>query len=279
MATTGAVLEPRMPTAGKAARRLTQQERQDYAASGYLKNLPLFDATGVAALQQRFDELLARVPAGVDINSLNNWHKGNRWCYELCHTPAILDYVEDLLGPNFVQWGCQFFCKLPGATSEVPWHQDAQYWPLAPSQSVTMWIAFYDSNTGNGAMQVVAGSHRGQRFVHHQVEGEQYSLQQAIDASQFDAADVATMNLRAGEISLHDDGLVHGSGASTSGKRRVGMTLRFSPTNVRCDLGVWPTFESYLMRGRDTFMHNPIGKVPGGDSLPTGRFQASHEFE
>ena len=33
--------------------------------------------------------------------------------YNLCRTPAILDYVEDLLGPNFFQWGGQFFLKEP----------------------------------------------------------------------------------------------------------------------------------------------------------------------
>ena len=37
------------------------------------------------------------------------WHKASKKFYDLCRTPAILDYVEDLIGPNFVQWGGQFF--------------------------------------------------------------------------------------------------------------------------------------------------------------------------
>ena len=269
---------PFRPTATPEARRLADAEKAQYRTRGYVKNLPVFDAGGVAILQNRFDELLALTQGGLEINNLNNWHKANRWVYELCRTPAILDYVEDLLGPDFFQWGGQFFCKLPGATSEVPWHQDAQYWPLTPEETVTVWLAFYDSDDSNGAMKVVAGSHNTGIFNHQQVEGEQYSLNQAIDESQFDCKDVVTIDLKAGEMSLHDDHLVHGSGLSLSGRRRVGMTIRMSPTRVKCDLSVWPTFESYLLRGTDEYRHNPIGKVPSGEGSPIQRFQASSDF-
>ena len=267
----------RPPAGGAAARRLTTAEKQQFAERGYVKNLPLFDEAGVAALQTRFDELLARVPDGEDINSRNNWHKANRWCYDLCQTPAIHDYVEDLLGPDLIHWGCQFFCKLPGASSEVPWHQDSQYWPLTPRTSVTLWLALYDTDDTTGAMRVVAASHRAD-YQHHTVEGDQYTLAQAIDEQQFDPADIVTIDLKAGEASIHDDDLVHGSGPSESGRRRVGMTLRFSPTDVRCDVEEWPFFEAYLVRGTDRFQHNPVGKVPSGDAIPTARFQPSSDF-
>ena len=92
--------------------------------------------------------------------------------------------AESLCGPELIASSVyRLRPKLPSfGGGEVPWHQDAQYWPLAPKASVTMWIAFYDSDESNGAMQVVAGSHRGKEYVHHQVEGEQYTLQQAIEA-------------------------------------------------------------------------------------------------
>ena len=77
----------------------------------------------------------------------------------LCRTPAILDYVEDIAGPDFYQWGGQFFVKYPGDGSIVPWHQDAQYWPLTPRRTVTVWLAIHDADEANAAMQVVAGSH------------------------------------------------------------------------------------------------------------------------
>ena len=260
------------------ARRLTAEEKKQYAERGYLTPLPVFDAATVEVLQHRFDELLSLLPEETDINLINNWHKANRWVYDLCQTPAILDYVEDILGPDFFQWGGQFFCKLPGITSEVPWHQDAQYWPLTPHDTVTVWLAFYDSNDENGAMRVVAGSHLSGMQTHDTVDRPENVLNQSIDERSFDAGDVVTIDLKAGEMSLHDDRLIHGSNASRSGERRVGLTMRFSPTRVKCDLSVWPTFEAYQVRGEDTFKQNPVGKIPGGDGFPVRRFQSSGDF-
>ena len=53
------------------------------------------------------------------------WHKASKKFYDLAHTPAILDYVEDLLGPNFFLWGGQFFYKAAKSKGIVPWHQDS----------------------------------------------------------------------------------------------------------------------------------------------------------
>ena len=102
-----------LPVSNKA-RRLTKQEISQFHEWGYVKNLPLLDAAAVESLQLRFQELVDLLPKGVDINFVNNWHKANRWVYDLCRTPAILDDVEDLLGPNFFQWGARFFLQVPG---------------------------------------------------------------------------------------------------------------------------------------------------------------------
>lgn len=266
------------PSAGPAAGRLTKAEKAQFRTQGYVKNLPIFDADAVTLLQGRFDELWDKLPDGTDINKVNCWHKANRWAYDMCCTAAILDCVEDLLGADMYLWGCQFFCKLPGVSTDVPWHQDAQYWPLTPRETVTVWLALYDTDESNGAMQVVAGSHRTGMQTHDTVEGDQYVLAQAIDPTKFDADDVVTIDLRAGEMSLHDDRLIHGSGPSTSGQRRVGLTMRLSPTRVQCDLNVWPNFEAYLLRGQDSYDHNPQGKIPTTDAVPTKMFPLSGDF-
>ena len=88
------------------------------------------------------------------------WHKASKKFYDLAHTPAILDYVEDLLGPNFFLWGGQFFYKAAKSKGVVPWHQDSQYWPLNPSNSVTVWLAVYDTDKSNSAMKIVSESHK-----------------------------------------------------------------------------------------------------------------------
>jgi non-heme Fe2+,alpha-ketoglutarate-dependent halogenase len=242
------------------------------------ENLPVFSSEAATTLRSQFDELVARLPGGIDINRVNNWHKASRWFHDLCRTPVILDYVEDLIGPNFYQWGGQFFVKYPHDGSQVPWHQDAQYWPLTPRRTVTVWLAMVDVDADNAAMQVVGGSHRQGDFVHHVNDAPHLVLEQEVDVELIDAARVVTLDLKAGEISLHDDGLRHGSGANDSDPLRAGLTMRYCPTEVKFDLAVWPTFEAYMARGVDEFQLNPPGVIPTGERYPVRKFQHSKDF-
>ena len=176
-------------------------------------------------------------------------------------------------------WGGQFFLKEPKDGSVVPWHQDAQYWPLSPSNAVTVWLALYDTNEENGAMKVVKGSHNDGMFKHHTNKASNLVLDQEVSNDQIKEEDIISLNLKAGEISLHDDGLLHGSEANNSDRRRCGVTMRFSPTNVKGDLNVWPFFETQLARGVDDFKLNPTAKIPTGEATPKKMFSFSHEFE
>ena len=262
-------------------RRLTNKEKQQYLEQGYVKNLPVFSYNGALELQGLFEELSSRLPSDVDINKTNMWHKASKKFHDLCRTPEILDYVEDILGPNFVQWGGQFFHKEPKSGSVVPWHQDAQYWPLKPANAVTVWLAVYDTDKENGAMKVVSGSHKkgSNGFKHHTNNASHLVLDQEVSEDQIDQDNIVYMDLKAGEISLHNDALLHGSDPNNSDRRRCGITMRFSPTNVKGDLNEWPFFETQLARGIDSFKLNPIAQIPRGEATPIKRFCYSKDFE
>ena len=262
-------------------RRLTNKEKQQYSEQGYVKNLPVFSNNGTLELQELFEELSSRLPSDVDINKTNMWHKASKKFHDLCRTPEILDYVEDILGPNFVQWGGQFFHKEPKSGSVVPWHQDAQYWPLKPANAVTVWLAVYDTDKENGAMKVVSGSHKkgSNGFKHHTNNASHLVLDQEVSEDQIDQDNIVYMDLKAGEISLHNDALLHGSDPNNSDRRRCGITMRFSPTNVKGDLNEWPFFETQLARGVDSFKLNPIAQIPRGEATPIKRFCYSKDFE
>ena len=261
-----------------AARRLTLAEIDDFDESGYLQGLPVFDEAAVPHLQKRLHELEKQMPADVPISVVNMWHKANRWLYDLARIPTILDYVEDLIGPDFFQWGGGFIVKYPGEGNFVPWHQDSQYWPLSPRKTVTASVAFYDGTRDNGAMRVLRGSHRSGQIPHHDVSGKEYMLGQEIDADQIDESRAVAIELKAGEISLHDEALAHGSGPNRGDAPRAVLTMRFSPTEVKADLGVWPTFESSMARGVDRYQNNPEASMPIGDACPVRSFQHSSEF-
>ena len=263
----------------KNARRISQEEKYQYLSQGFIRPFPVFSESGVKDLQVWFENIIHKLPKGIDINKTNMWHKASKSFYDICHTSIILDCVEDLLGKNFYLWGGQFFYKEQKNESIVPWHQDAQYWPLEPSKSVTVWLAVYDTDEANAAMKVVSGSHKEAAYNHKVNNDEKFILNQEVSEDQFDINKIVYMNLRAGEMSLHTDALLHGSDANHSDRLRCGITMRFSPTEVKADLNVWPSFSIQLSRGQDEFNYNPIAPTPRGEALPTKGMQFFSDFE
>ena len=136
------------------ARNLSKKEMLQYKKDGYITGLPVFSDNSRQDLDNFFVTLSSRLNTKIDLNQTAQWQKASKKFYDLCITPTILDYVENLIGPNFFLWGGQFFLKEPKDGSVVPWHQDAQYWPLSPAKAVTVWLALYDTNENNGAMKV-----------------------------------------------------------------------------------------------------------------------------
>ena len=61
------------------------------------------------------------------------------------------------------------------------------------------------------------------------------------------------VELKAGEISIHSDLLLHGSEANQSTRRRCGLTLRYCPADVRARLG-WNA-KGVIVSGRDAAGH------------------------
>ena len=59
--------------------------------------------------------------------------------------------------------------------------------------------------------------------------------------------------LRAGEVSIHSDLLLHGSNANDSDRRRCGLTLRYAPAYVRAAQG-WNA-KGVILSGRDADAH------------------------
>ena len=72
------------------------------------------------------------------------------WLAELVRHPAILDAVEDVIGPDILCWNTSFFTKEARSPGFVSWHQDATYWGLSKPDVVTAWVAFTESTPRKG---------------------------------------------------------------------------------------------------------------------------------
>ncbi len=145
--------------------------------------------------------------------------------------PEILDMVEQLIGPDIALWNSSFFAKPARDGKRTPMHQDAAYWPIRPMATCSVWIAVDDSTHENGCLTVIPGSHREREMRSHDNKpSEDANLHLEIRGDEYDESKAVDLVLKAGQISLHDAFLVHGSAANRSARARRGMTLRFMPT-------------------------------------------------
>lgn len=188
---------------------------------------------------------------------------------------GILNQVESVLGPDIILWGCQIFCKPAGDGMEVPWHQDGQYWPIRPLATCTVWLAVDDSLVSNGCLRVLPGSHTDQTlFSHHTDSRERLTLTQAIDEKHMNNYPVDDVELRAGQMSLHDVFLVHGSNQNTSTSRRAGIAIRYMPgTSIFHRDIIEPSSNSGYMID---FSQRPLWLLRGSDQTGQNDFKVGH---
>ena len=254
------------PVHNAGPKHLTQSQIEAFNRNGFVRPLDVFPATEVARNRDYFDALLAQRPQN-GAYAINCYQARCEGLWDICTAPRILDYVEDLIGPNIVCWASHFFCKLPHDPLLVPWHQDAPYWKLSPARTVTAWLAIDDADAENSAMRFIPGTHRLGKLE--------------IRKSQNTVLDLETVNadllgeptfdcLNAGQISLHADMLVHGSLPNRSPRRRCGLTIRYCPPEVGFSDEKWArSVEPILCRGRDTsgrWQHHP--RPAGNDVSP-----------
>src|SRR5690625_1130088 len=88
------------------------------------------------------------------------------WVDEIGRHPAILDVVEDLIGPDIRIFNMEVWAKNSQDNSYVTWHQDSTYFGLEPSTQITVWVALSDASVQAGCMEVVPGSHKKGQLQH-----------------------------------------------------------------------------------------------------------------
>ena len=256
------------PVRNETPHILRPEQIQNYNELGYIFPLDVFSADEAAAHRAYFDRLMeAAASKGWDSYSINGWHRHCGGIYDLVVEPRILAYVQDLLGEDLVCWGTHYFCKMAGEIQRVSWHQDASYWPLTPSKTVTVWLAIDDADAENAAMQVIPGSHvHGQIAFEHSDAEEHNVLGQSVHDARRYGGEPVTFAMRAGQISLHTDLLLHGSEPNRSKRRRCGLTMRFVPPDVYAHKG-WNQ-QAVICRGSDPWDHWVHCPRPEGERIP-----------
>jgi hypothetical protein len=196
------------------------------------------------------------------------------WVDALVRHPAVLDPVEDLIGPDIRLFHFTIWPKSAGDPAYVSWHQDSTYFGLEPAVHVTAWVALTDAPAESGCMEVLPGTHRQGQRHHAQFDQPDNMLSrgQTLTAG-FDRSESVFMALKAGQMSLHHTHLIHQSGPNVSNDRRIGFGISYIPTSATCRASVRQS--AMLVRGSDRYGHFEDERRPETDFGPGER--AYHE--
>jgi hypothetical protein len=238
-----------------------------YHRDGHYAPLPVLSPEEARACRARLEAFEAERGGPLPDELRHRAHVFLAWLDELVRHPRILDAVEAILGGNLLVWSSTLFIKEGRDGTHVPWHQDSRAYGARAPDVVTAWVALTDSTPENGALQVIPGSHR-QPELEHAVQHVPDSLltRRPEVALGVNEADAVMVPLRAGEMSLHHSGLVHGSPPNRAADRRIGLAIRY----VRPSPGrmAGPRDRAMLVRGEDADGDFDLVPRPERDGSP-----------
>ena len=263
---------------------LSEQHRREFERNGYLCPLPALDGSDANRYLSSYMDYIALNKERLDglqpnqqYQVLSETHFVLPWVHALVTNSRILDAVETLLGPNLLVWSTNWFSKMPGAKTYVGWHQDGTYWKLQPPAVVTAWVALSPSNSSNGCMRVVPGTHREPMLPQRETYIPENALSRGQEiAVEVDEEQAVDLSLRPGEMSLHHIWIVHGSNANTSRDTpRIGIAIRYTRPEVVQESPTKPL--AMLVRGCDEYGNFEMLPPPTQD-LPTEQTRKHREI-
>ena len=164
---------------------------------------------------------------------------------------TILDIVAQLIGPGIRYTGQKLNMKSASFGSPVEWHQDWVFIPQTNDDLLTVGIALDDMTVENGCLMVIPESHRGRLYDHHQ-DGRFVG---AVTEPDFDpSSSVRSVEIEAGDISIHHFRLLHASAPNRSRRPRRLLLFEYAAIDAWPLAGIsdWDEFNSRILRGDPT---------------------------
>jgi ectoine hydroxylase-related dioxygenase (phytanoyl-CoA dioxygenase family) len=262
---------------------LSDDEIAAYRRDGYV--VPRFRLEGgdLEALQQAVGEVVSDNPGlldqaivsphirgsgvqGLEVRSPDYWMR-------IASHPKIVDMVAQVVGPDIILWGSTLFYKRALAGPETGWHRDGQVWPIKPLETTTVWIAATESNTQNGCLRVIPGSHSARRVGEHVFQDRKDMIvRRSLAQDEFDESLSRDIELEPGQMVMFDVYTVHGAAHNRGTIPRAGYALRFMPATSHFD------HEGAEHRGEPGYAHDTRALVlmRGADRSGRNDFRRGH---
>jgi non-haem Fe2+, alpha-ketoglutarate-dependent halogenase len=246
--------------------QLSPAQLSAYERDGYLAPVDVFPETEAASLGDRLKATERSLGRPLSGGERLKSHLLFAWIDELMRDERILAQVRQIIGPDILCWGTHMFIKEAEGPIFLTWHQDHIYWGLDNYNTLTAWVALSPSTRESGCVDVWPGSHR-QTWRHVEIPDENNLLTRGQQIEHPIAeSEAAALELRPGQMSLHNVRLAHRSRPNRSNYRRVGIAFRYIPTATRQTLVEWDS--AALVSGEDRYGHFALEPRPSRDLDP-----------
>ena len=244
---------------------LSQQEVQQFRSEGYLLPKRAINEAEAADCLRQLEAYEAQLGHEAQNHVRFKFHLVFNWALNIARNDAILDAVEDLIGPDFLLFAGSIWTKDAQDPRFVAWHQDSAYFELAPTEEITAWVAITDSRPDNGCLRLLPKSHLGDDMSHIERKGDDNLLVFGQRIQGIDDNLGVDAELSPGEFSLHHERTAHSSRPNMSNRRRVGLSLFYIPTSVR---STSVRRSALLVRGEDRYGNWDPDPLPRYDLDP-----------
>ncbi|MDG0810481.1 phytanoyl-CoA dioxygenase family protein [Cohnella rhizosphaerae] len=252
------------------------EKKQQYDQLGYAVFQNVLDAELMGEAKEHIAWLMKKYPEKRPEQLGNDLLANDPFWIRLIGDDRLLDIAEQFIGPNIALFASHYISKPPFDGRPVLWHQDGSYWPLAPMNVVTLWLAVDDSVRENGCLRVIPGTQTMELQEMKQNTQVMSVLESEVDPSLVEEDKAVDLILRSGDVSVHHPNVIHGSEANLSPMRRCGLTIRYIPTSTRITVDPWPS--AFLLRGEAVPGVNSYLERPKFDPAQHMRFRGSEAW-
>ena len=272
---------------------ISRKDIEYYRENGYIVVPNLIEADMLARIRSVIGEFISRA-AGVTahnevydlepthtaqsprVRRIKTPHKWHPIFWEVVKSPAMVDVLKALLGPNVRLHGSKLNMKAPKYGSPVEWHQDWAFYPHTNDDILAIGVMLDDMELDNGPLLVMPGTHRVDKVWDHHFEGRFCGAMDPSTTADLDYSKAVPCTGKAGSCSFHHVRLVHGSAQNTSMKPRQLLLYECAAADA------WPLvnfkdldeFDSRMIFGEPTLTPR-LEKVPVRMPYPPAVAQGS----
>jgi ectoine hydroxylase-related dioxygenase (phytanoyl-CoA dioxygenase family) len=238
--------------------------KSQFNSEGWAGPLPVLTQQEIV----KYKTLIETADSKFDLMSSDFRCKANvlfPWVNEISRHPALISYVEQLIGPNFHCYDAMFFIKQPNSKKDVSWHQDGTYWNFTDKQkAITVWIAFNDVTPAQGSIKYIPKSHLKSQIQHQDIKTDTNILMRGQTAIFDNFDDPVITTVPAGNVLIHSPYMLHSSGSNSSNTTRFAMNMMFVSTECRPLINLAPE-STIMVNGIDHYNYMEHDPQPTGE--------------